>query len=495
MIAMAKNILKMKTACAYIRVSTDKQEELSPDAQKRLLIDYAKKNNVSLLADNIYIDNGISGKKADKRPEFMKMIGLAKSKEHPFDIVLVWKFSRFARNQEESIVYKSLLKKNDVDVVSVSEPLVDGPFGTLIERIIEWMDEYYSIRLSGEVMRGMTEKALRGGYQSTLPMGYTMDKDNGIPKLNDKARIIQMIYHDFDVNGMTYLEIARKLNNMGYRSVQGNMFEYRTIKYILENPFYAGKVRWNRQNHENHTIKKKHEWIIADGTHQALFSYEYFEHIQDLIAKRARPYKSRATGTKHWLSGIVKCSNCGASLGIKRADTDYTYFNCLNYTKGSCSESHYITLKNLESAIFQAFKDALACGDNIHFTVRQQSNNEHVVDSTVLLREQLDNLDNKEKRIKRAYMDGIDSIEEYKENKRLIANERKSLEDELKNLPSSNEDNKDIRKEISTVYDIITSEGIDNRTKSNALRSVVDHIVYDKKNDEIQIFFYLLKPA
>lgn len=69
----------------------------------------------------------------------MKMVGLAKSKEHPFDVILVWKFSRFARNQEESIVYKSLLKKNHVEVVSVSEPLIDGPFGTLIERIIEWM--------------------------------------------------------------------------------------------------------------------------------------------------------------------------------------------------------------------------------------------------------------------------------------------------------------------------------------------------------------------
>ena len=74
------------------------------------------------------------------------MIALAKSKEHPIDTIIVWKFSRFARNQEESIVYKSLLKKNDVDVVSISEPLVDGPFGSLIERIIEWMDEYYSIR-------------------------------------------------------------------------------------------------------------------------------------------------------------------------------------------------------------------------------------------------------------------------------------------------------------------------------------------------------------
>lgn len=116
---MAKDILNMKSACAYIRVSTDKQEELSPDAQKRLLIDFAKKNNMSLLASNIYLDNGISGKKADKRPEFMKMIGMAKSKEHPFDVILVWKFSRFARNQEESIVYKSLLKKNHVEVVSV----------------------------------------------------------------------------------------------------------------------------------------------------------------------------------------------------------------------------------------------------------------------------------------------------------------------------------------------------------------------------------------
>ena len=149
-----------RTACAYIRVSTDKQEELSPDAQRRLLFDYAKKNN--LLLSDVYIENGISGKKADKRPEFLKMIGTAKSKEHPYDVILVWKYSRFARNQEESIVYKNLLKKNNVDVISISEPVVDGPFGALIERIIEWMDEYYSIRLSGEVLRGMTENALRG---------------------------------------------------------------------------------------------------------------------------------------------------------------------------------------------------------------------------------------------------------------------------------------------------------------------------------------------
>ena len=110
---MKKTLNEMKNACAYIRVSTDKQEELSPDAQKRLLLDYAKNNHIMILPEHIFIENGISGKKADKRPQFMQMIGLAKSKEHPFDVILVWKFSRFARNQEESIV-TSLCLKNAV---------------------------------------------------------------------------------------------------------------------------------------------------------------------------------------------------------------------------------------------------------------------------------------------------------------------------------------------------------------------------------------------
>ena len=149
------------------------QDELSPDAQIRLGLEYAKKNGLHVSAEHIYTEHGISGRHAEKRPEFLRMISAAKSDEHPFDVILVWKFSRFARNQEESIVYKSLLRKKcRVDVISISEPVIEGPFGSLIERIIEWMDEYYSVRLSGEVTRGMTEKALRGGYQARPPLGY-----------------------------------------------------------------------------------------------------------------------------------------------------------------------------------------------------------------------------------------------------------------------------------------------------------------------------------
>ena len=233
----------LKIAAAYIRVSTHDQEEYSPESQIKLIRDYAKNNGFILPEEFIFRDDGISGRRADKRPEFQRMISKAKETPAPFQVILVWKYSRFARNQEESIVYKALLKKeNKIDVVSISEPLVEGPFGSLIERIIEWTDEYYSIRLSGEVKRGMTEKASRGEPVSIPAFGYDIKNKQYIP--NEKeAPFVQMIFDDF-ISGMGTREIAIKLNTMEVRTHRGNFFENRNIDYILNNPVYIGKIRW-----------------------------------------------------------------------------------------------------------------------------------------------------------------------------------------------------------------------------------------------------------
>ena len=486
---MAKNIMNMKKACAYIRVSTDKQEELSPDAQKRLLIDFAKKNNMSLLDTDIFLDNGISGKKADKRPEFMKMIGLAKSKEHPFDIILVWKFSRFARNQEESIVYKSLLKKNNVEVVSVSEPLADGPFGTLIERIIEWMDEYYSIRLSGEVLRGMTEKALRGGYQSSMPLGYRMNKDTGIPYIYDtEAIIVRKIYKEY-IAGHSYLEIARQLNSLGYKTKRCAAYEERTVEYVLSNPFYYGAVRWNRQKHDDHTVKPVSEWIIAPGKHEPLIDKETWDEVQHLMALRSKPYKARAAGhMQHWMGGLVKCSDCGASL----MSNNTTSYQCGNYNKGKCQHSHYIKTAELEQAVFNAFRQILDGNMELHYELKKRAY-EDDTDDTDRINKQLDKLADKELRIKEAYRAGIDTLEEYKENKQLVRAEREALQQQLADLTQTSNaaTNAAMLNNISSVLGIITDTTKDTLTRANAIRSVVDHVVYDKVNDKLEIYFFL----
>ena len=101
----------MKTAAAYIRVSTDDQIEYSPDSQLKAIRKYAKEHELILPEEFIFIDEGISGRKADKRPSFQRMIGTAKLKPKPFDVILLWKFSRFARNRTDAIVYKNLLRK------------------------------------------------------------------------------------------------------------------------------------------------------------------------------------------------------------------------------------------------------------------------------------------------------------------------------------------------------------------------------------------------
>ena len=120
----------MKVAAAYIRVSTEDQIEYSPDSQLQELQSYAERHDMVLDPSHVYIDAGISGRQAKKRPAFQKMIAMAKGSPAPFDVVLVWKYSRFARNQEESILYKSLLKKEcGVEVVSITEETGDSMFG------------------------------------------------------------------------------------------------------------------------------------------------------------------------------------------------------------------------------------------------------------------------------------------------------------------------------------------------------------------------------
>ena len=134
----------MRTAAAYIRVSTDGQLEYSPDSQLKVIRDYAQKHDFLLPEAYIFREEeGISGKEAKKRPAFMRMIGIAKQKPKPFDCIILWKFSRFARSRRDSIVYKTMLRKQlGIDVVSVTEQLGDDKLSLLLEAVIEAMDEY-----------------------------------------------------------------------------------------------------------------------------------------------------------------------------------------------------------------------------------------------------------------------------------------------------------------------------------------------------------------
>lgn len=477
----------MKTVAAYIRVSTEEQVEYSPDSQLQELKNYAARNDMVIDPAHIYIDAGISGRNAKKRPAFQRMISVAKTKPAPFEAVLVWKFSRFARNQEESILYKSLLKKEcNVDVVSITEETGDSMFGGLIERIIEWMDEFYSVRLSEEVRTKMTFVAETGKVQTVAPFGYSKKAGEELVVNPDEARWIHFIFDEFEC-GKSFLWIAKQLNAAGQRTHRGGMFENRTIQYILYNPIYKGYVRWTPTGK---TISKRiydsPDTLTVKGHFEPIISEEQFDAVQELLLERKRSHQKNdqpMTVKKHWLSGIVKCDSCGATLTYSPR---HGGFQCYKYAKGLCKTSSFVTAEKLEHAVIEALECTTITSDFIKENYKPDRS------SFIDYAPEISKLEHMLSRAKAAYVAGIDTLEEYGDNKKRIEGQILKLrvleQEQADKIKYPNE--KEVCDKILSVLDVIKSDA-DNEIKQNALKSIVERIVYNKAISTVSVFFYL----
>ena len=185
-------------------------------SQLRNLKDYAKAQGHSIVQE--YVEQAESGRSAH-RPQFQTMIADARSSNANFDLVLVWQYSRFARSREDSIIYKTLLRKHGVQVISITEPFDDSPSGKLLEAIIESLDEFYSANLAQDIVRGMRESASRGFLvHSGSPYGYkrikVKDGNSELASLDvdpQTAPIVQRIF-DCASRGDGLKGIAEALN-------------------------------------------------------------------------------------------------------------------------------------------------------------------------------------------------------------------------------------------------------------------------------------------
>ncbi len=485
----------MKTGAAYIRVSTEDQVELSPDSQLKMIEKYAKDNDIVLSKQYIYADEGISGRTVKKRPAFQQMIAIAKTKPKPFDVILVWKLSRFARNREDSIVYKSMLKKDcGIDVVSVSEPVGNDKTSILIEALLEAMDEYYSVNLAEEVRRGMTEKISRGGIVVAPPFGYKIQDDIYVPEENE-APIIQKIFADY-VAGKGALAIARELNDLGIKTHQGKLFDARKITYILSNPTYIGKLRWstNGKASKSHDYVPNESTVIVDGKHQPIIAPETFEAAQRIIAQNKAKYPKHYNQRKneYFFRGIVRCSACGATL-TKLSDKENS-LQCYKYAHGVCKESHCISTAKLRAAVVEKMR-ADAGNPNFKPTLEKAEKPKAMTSNIDLIKDKIKREEMKLERIKEAYEDGIDSLDEYKANKIKITAVLDELRNKLQAEMSAIGDTADeidysaFKDRLTSVVNIISAADVTPEEFNDALLSVMSKIVFDRKKTQIDIVY------
>lgn len=465
------------TGACYVRVSTDDQVEYSPTSQLKLLLKYALEHQILINKEHIFHDDGISGTQASKRDGFKTMISVAKSKVKPFEKILVYDFSRFARNKDESVMYKTLLRKKlGIDVISITQPLSDGKERVILESMYEGMDEYYSLNLSENVKRGKKEKAERGEHNGNPPFGY--DYDRNLKRLiinEEKAKIVKLIYEMF-ISTQNLRHIALTLNDLDIKPMRGNEWGTKTLKLILTNRSYIGEV--------------KHRDTYYKGIHESIIDIEKFNKVQKIWEYRDEHFKKckEQVQHNHWLRGILKCSDCGKGMVyFQRKTRTEPIFQCAGYTNGKCF-SHQIKVNLVVEAILEQIRKDYT--DKIEINLSDKNN--CVDDEIKIIMSSLKKIDSKLDRIKSAYQNGIDSLEEYKINKENILQEKNKLENKLNELEYQNKldfKKKSIYVKCENAYGILSDSSVDIKIKFDISHELFEEIIYDKSNDTLVITY------
>ena len=303
------------TAVIYARYSSDNQREESIEGQIRECTAYAEKNGITVIKH--YIDRALSAK-TDNRPEFQQMI--KDSEKRLFDIVLVWKLDRFARNRYDSAHYEYQLERNHVKLVSATEPISEGPAGIMVKSMLTGMAEYYSAELSEKVVRGMTENVLKGKYNGgTIPIGYTVDEEKFFQIDPLKAPFVVEAFQRYN-DGATMKELMNWLNDSGVTTNRNQKFTYNSIQTLLTNRRYIGENRFKD--------------IVMPDSIPVIIEKELFDSVQDKIAKNRRAPARHKAEDDYLLTTKLFCGMCGAMMfgecGTSRNKNVHHYYKCAN---------------------------------------------------------------------------------------------------------------------------------------------------------------------
>ena len=324
------------TAVIYARYSSDNQREESIEGQIRECTAYAEKNDITIVKH--YIDRAISAK-TDNRPQFQQMI--KDSDKKLFDIVLVWKLDRFARNRYDSARYKTQLKKNGVKLMSATEIISEGPEGIILESVLEGYAEYYSADLAEKVVRGQTENILKGrcnGGRGTF--GYTLDSER---KFHIDSLASPFVLESFTKyrDGLTMKEIRDWLNENGIKNPVGGEFTYNSVEHMLKNRRYIGELKFR-------------DVVVPDAI-PPIVPLELFDDVQEKIAKNKKAPARRKAEDDYLLTTKLFCGHCGALMfgesGTSRTGEVHRYYKCATAKKHKGCKKKTIRKQWLEDLV------------------------------------------------------------------------------------------------------------------------------------------------
>lgn len=454
----------MKTAI-YIRVSTDEQakEGFSIAAQKERLTAYAYSQEWDIV--DYYVDDGYSAKDT-VRPHLQRLISDVKEKK--IDVVLVHKLDRFTRSVKDLYILLDEFDRHKCGFRSAQEQFdTTTSMGRAMMGMLGIFAQWERETIAERVYIGMEQKHLSGKRNGAIaPKGY--DLVEGLLVKNEEAPFIQRLFKMYQEH-QGVMTMCRKLNN------EGHNFHYKTLHYILSNPIYCGRIRWNYRTNGNLTGNE----IIVDGDHEAIISKEDFDHVQALM--NTRKNKGKAATSEFVFTKIAKCGRCGFDLvgaSRKMKAHRYKFYRCSNRVNHSKCDLPHISEEAITRHLLKEMKVSRKAFEKMFKDIDISRNERTEIDE---IERELNAVAKRKRKWQYAYANDAITLQELKSNTEEDKQREKELRIQLEKLPQIDQPQLSKEEIFDLVSNLHQNWGYieDDMAKKQLLNDLVDSIVVD----------------
>ena len=306
-------------AVSYARFSSNNQREASIEIQQEYINKYCRDNGLTIIRE--YVDRALSAT-SDNRPQFQEMIN--DSRSGLFTFVVVYNSSRFCRNIQDHLRYRSILESNGVRLICVNENFDETtPEGDLMANFMMSINQYYSRDLGRKAYLGCLETAKECKHVGGPTIyGYRVGPDQKYVIDEEEAKGVKLIFDLLEAN-YTSKQIADILAERGIKKRNGKPFVVDFYRFA-KNRKYIGEYFWNTGTKKNKVFKysesgkvgETDQVIIPNGM-PAIISEEQFERVQRILSKKRTSHPTKGK-YEYLLSGLIKCGNCGYNMCVDR---------------------------------------------------------------------------------------------------------------------------------------------------------------------------------
>ena len=481
----------------YCRVSTDSDVQLnSLDNQLDYYNNYIKSKKTWTFVDG-YVEEGITGTRADKRPSFMRMIRDAKLNK--FDLIITKDVSRFARDLEDSIHYIRKLKECGVGIFFENQSLNTFDYNSeLILNIMFNIAQDESKKLSSRVKFGHKQAIEKGHVLgSSNIIGYKKDKCK-LVIIQEEAKFIQTVFELYATGEYGFYKLAKKLANIGFHNKNGNLYDKDTLKRIITNPKYKGFYRGHTYEIMDYRTKRRkripeNEQVIYkcnDNSIPPIVSEQLWDRANELLKIRNNSYQNNnhwSGGLKYSFSSKIYCKehNNTFQRSHGKACINRPTWSCgiyLKYRLAACSspiiaeKDLYTIMNNIMNSTIKnkeiIIKSMLEIYKNLDI---KSKNNEELS----IIEKNIEKIENKKSIALDLVLSGDIKKEDlkkqfikYESDLKRLNNNKKELLKKIKTIEDSNSNTRNLSKAIE--------EEINGGALDEFIRQFVDEIIVSK---------------